>query len=129
MEDKLTPKQRLFCEEYVANGYKQIKAYMDAFNASYKNANARSWELMRDERIKKYIEDIQKERFEALHVNADKIATKLAEMAFADKDDEIYTPPIQQKALDMLQRQLGLITNKVEAEVKTTVIDVNLEDE
>lgn len=124
----LTAKQKLFCENYVSNGYKLQKAYMDAFNCSPENANARSWELMKKDSIKEYINELQHDRFEALHITADKIAAKLAEMAFADKDDEKYTPAIAQKALDLLQKQMGLQTQRVEADVKTTIIDINIEE-
>lgn len=126
----LTAKQKLFCEEYVANGYKLQKAYMAAYpDANPATANKEAWKLMKREPINALIRDLQHERFEALHINADKIAAKLADMAFADKDDEIYTPAIQQKALDLLQKQMGLQTQKVEAEVKTVNIEVNLDED
>ena len=127
----LTMKQKLFCEEYVAAGYKdQIKCYMRAYpDASPETANAKSWALLKREDILGYIRALQKDRFDALNVSADRIALKLSQMAFADKDDEVYTPSIQQKALELLQKQLGLQTQKVEAEVKTTTIQVDLEDE
>lgn len=125
---RLTGKQKLFCENYVSNGYKLVQAYMDAFGCSYETANANQWKIMKKPSIKNYIRELQHERYEAMGVTADKIAAKLAEMAFADKDDEKYTPAIAQKALDLLQKQLGLQTQKVEAEVKTTVIDVSLDD-
>lgn len=125
----LTAKQKRFCEEYVANGYKLVDAYMKAFDCSQETACANQWKLMKKDAIKDYIRELQHERFEALHINADKIAAKLADMAFADKDDEIYTPAIQQKALDLLQKQMGLQTQKVEAEVKTVSIKVNLDED
>lgn len=127
----LTFKQKLFCEEYVAAGYKdQIKCYMRAFpDASPETANAKSWALLKREDILGYIRSLQKERFDALNVSAERIALKLSQMAFADKDDEVYTPAVQQKALELLQKQLGLQTQRVDAKVEVNNITVDIEEE
>lgn len=122
----LTAKQKLFCENYVSNGYKLVKAYMDAFGCTYEAANANQWKIMKLDAVKDYIKQLQHERFEALGINADKIAAELNRIAFQDKD---ATNSDKMKALDLLQKQMGLQTQKVEANVKTTVIEVNLEDD
>jgi hypothetical protein len=49
-------------------------------------------------------------------------------MAFADKDDTVYTPAVQQKALDMLQKQLGLQKQKMDID-STQTINVTVEEE
>lgn len=124
--NKLTAKQKLFCEEYVANGYKLNDAYLAAYpNASPKTANAEQWKLMKKEPIKAYIRELQHDRFEALGINADSIATQLKQIAMAE--DASYSEKM--KALELIQKQMGLQTQKVEAEVKTTTIQVDLEDE
>lgn len=126
---KLTAKQKLFCEEYVANGYKLQQAYLSAFpNSSPRGANAHSWELMKDERIKKYIEELQHDRFEALHVNADRIANELTKMAFAELDVN-NTNQTKAKALELLQKQLGLQNQNINAKVQANVINVTIGDE
>lgn len=124
--NKLTAKQKLFCEEYVANGYKLNDAYLAAFpNASAKTANAEQWKLMKREPIKAYIHELQHDRFEALNMNADRIAKMLTDIA----TDPDATRAEQMKALELIQKQLGLQTQKVEAEVKTTVIEVDIDEE
>ena len=123
--NKLTAKQRLFCENYVSNGYKLQKAYMDAYDCSPENANARSWELMKKDSINQYIREIQHERFEALHITADKIAQQLAEIA----DDPESTKTEKMRALELIQKQMGLQTQKAEVEVKTTTFSIDLDDE
>ena len=126
----LTMKQKLFCEEYVAAGYKdQIKCYMRAFpDASPETANAESWKLLKREPIRAYIRELQKERFDALNVSAERIAQELTRMAFHEEDD-VYRPADKARALELLQKQLGLQTQKVEADIKTTVIEVDLDGE
>jgi hypothetical protein len=58
------------------------------------------------------------------------VALKLAEIAFADKEDEAYGPTSQLKALDLLQKQLGVQHQKIEADISTDiVINITGEDE
>lgn len=124
--NKLTAKQKLFCEEYVANGYKLNDAYLAAYpNASTSTANVEQWKLMKKEPIKAYIRELQHDRFEALGMNADRIAKMLTDIA----TDPEASRTEQMKALELIQKQMGLQTQKVEAEVKTTTIQVDLEDE
>ena len=126
----LTFKQKLFCEEYVAAGYKdQIKCYMRAFpDASPETANAESWKLLKREPIRAYIREIQKERFDALNVSAERIAQELAKMAFAEIDDD-NTAASKARALELLQKQLGLQTQRVDAKVEVNNITVDIEEE
>ena len=50
-------------------------------------------------------------------------------MCFAAKDDEYYTPNIQLKALDLLQKQLGVQKQQIKAEVDNAVtINVGIEE-
>ena len=125
----LTGKQKIFCEEYVANNFNATKAYMVAYQCEYENARTNASKRFKKPHINADITEIQKERLENLHVNAERVATKLTEIAFAEKGDEYYGSAAQLKALDLLQKQLGLQTQKVEAEVKETVITVSIEDE
>lgn len=121
----LTAKQKLFCENYVSNGYKLQKAYMDAYpDASPETANVEQWKLMKKEPIKSYIRQLQHERFEALGMNADRIAKMLTDIA----TDPDASRTEQMKALELIQKQMGLQTQRVEADVKTTIIDINIEE-
>ena len=124
----LNAKQKLFCENYVSNGYKLTQAYMDAFGVSYEVANANQWRLMKKDAIKGYIAELQHDRFEAMGVTADRIAQELSKMAFAELDEN-NTNASKAKALELLQKQMGLQTQKVEANVKTTVIEVDVDGE
>ena len=123
-DEKLTPRQKAFCEEYVANNYKLVDAYMKAFKCSYETANANQWKLMKKQAIKDYISEIQRERFEALGMNANRIAKMLTDIA----TDPQANRNEQMKALELLQKQMGLQTQKVEADVKTTTIKIEIED-
>lgn len=125
MADKLTAKQKLFCENYVSNGYKLQKAYMDAFGASPEVANANQWKLMKKDAIKNYIREVQHERFEALHITADSIASQLRDIAMSE--DASYME--RMRALELIQKQMGLQTQRVDAKVEVNNITVDIEEE
>ena len=124
----LNGKQKAFCEEYVANGYNAQKAYAIVYDC-WNEASVRSntCRLLKNEKVKEYIKELQKERFEALNISAERVAEKLAYIAFAEKDDNYYNATAQLKALDLLQKQMGLQTQKVDANVSTE-ININIVD-
>ena len=119
----LTKKEKAFCEEYVQNGCKASTAYCTVYGCSYQDAKGRYSKTFRKPEIKEYIAALQKEAFEAACINAERVALKLGEIAFAEKGDEYYNATSQLKALDLIQKQLGLQQQKIEADVKT---DINI---
>ena len=124
----LNEKQRKFCELYVSNGYKQGEAYLEAYGLTdIDSARAGACRILKNQKIREYITQLQKEAFEAQCINAERVATKLAEIAFADKSDQYYTAPNQLKALDLLQKQLGLQNQKIE--MSSQDININIVQE
>ena len=83
-------------------------------NSCENSLRSNPYQLLQNPKVKVYIRELQTERFEALNISADRIAVKLAEIAFADKKDEDYNATAQLKALYLLQKQLGLQNQKVE---------------
>lgn len=123
----LTKKEQHFCEEYVANGGNASRAYLAAYNTTPENSRKAYCKTFRKPEVKAYIEALQKEAFAAACINAERVALKLSEIAFADKNDEYYGATAQLKALDLLQKQLGLQSQKIEANVSTD-ININIEE-
>lgn len=121
--DELTRKERNFCEEYVRNGGNASRAYFYAYDTTKENARKGYAKVIKKPRVKAYIEELQKAEFAAACITAERIGLKLAQIAFADKDDEAYNAAAQIKALDLLQRQLGLQKQHIEAELHT---DINI---
>ena len=54
-------------------------------------------------------------------ITPERVANKLAQIAFAEKGDESYNATAQLKALDLLQKQLGLQQQTINANVETTI--------
>lgn len=119
----LTKREKAFCDYYVYDNESATQAYLKAYGGEYSTANATGHKLLKKPHIKEYIETLQKEAWEAACVNAEKVGLKLAEIAFAAKGDTDYPANAQLKALDLIQKQLGLQTQRVEADVKT---DINI---
>jgi len=119
----LTKKEKAFCEEYVRNGGNASRAYYAAYDTTLENARHAYCKVFRKPEIKAYIKALQQVEFEAACITAERIGLKLAEIAFAAKDDKDYNAVSQLKALDLLQKQLGIQTQKVEADLHT---DINI---
>lgn len=119
----LTKKEKAFCEEYIANGCNASRAYEKVYGCSIEDARKRYCKTFRKPEIKEYIKALQKEAFEEACITAERVALKLADIAFSEKEDEVYGASAQLKALDLLQKQLGLQQQKIQAEVST---DINI---
>ena len=124
----LTKKELIFCEEYVTNGYNASQAYCKAYGCSIEDARKRYCKTFRKQEVKEYIAALQKEAFEAAAISAERVAIKLADIAFAEKNDDVYIVSAQLKALDLLQKQLGVQKQTIEADVNTSIV-INIDDE
>ena len=108
-----------FCEEYLANGYNAKAAY----RAIYKSKEARyAYVLLKRPEVKEYLDTRIKELYEEKQVRAETIATELANVAFTKDLNENITCTNKLKALELLQKQLGLQTQKMEADIKQAVV-------
>ena len=121
LNGELTRKEKTFCEEYVRNGGNASQAYYAAYDTSIENARKAYCKVYRKPEVKAYIKELQQAEFEAACITAERIGLKLAEIAFAAKGDEDYTAAAQLTALDLLQKQMGLQTQKVEADLHTDI--------
>lgn len=119
---ELTLKEKRFCEEFVRTG-NATQAYLTTYGGTYNTANAQGWRTLQRPRVHEYVAALQKQAWEAACISAERVGLKLAEIAFAAKDDEDYNASAQLKALDLLQKQMGLQHQKIEADVNT---DINI---
>lgn len=120
-ETGLTLNEENFCQEYINNGYNGTQAYLTVYDCEYSTANARAHQILSKPEAKAYIYNLQQEVFEQKAINAERIALRLAEIAFAEKNDPNYNATAQLKALDLLQKQLGLQNQKIQADIDSSV--------
>ena len=121
---RLTDNQAAFIEYYLSHEpYDVTAAYVAVygdrgdFRCNQQNASAVYC------RVKDKIAKRQREILQEKGYNPETVALKLINMATAAKDDQYYTPQVQLKALDLLQKQLGLqqTKQKIDAEVNGTI--------
>ena len=123
---KLTDKQKKFVDYYLSHfTYNVMEAYIQVYGdkgEKVKNKKQAS-QIFNMPAVKEYREAREKEILEEIGCNATFVARKLMEMASAQKDDQYYTPTIQTKALDLLQKQLGVQSSKaqIDATLNATV--------
>lgn len=86
----LTKKEKAFCENYVTNGGNASRAYQEAYECCIEDARKRYCKTFRKPEVKEYITALQKEAFDAACITAERVALRLAEIAFADRKDEDY---------------------------------------
>ncbi len=119
--DELTIGQKRFCEEYVKS-YRATEAYMIAYPKSAQvSANTSASRLLKEQKIRDYIAQLEKDIYEEKRINYEHIASTLADMAFHDEDKRVRL-----KAIDLLQKQLGLQSQKISADIST---DINIKIE
>lgn len=128
-KDKLTAKQKAFCEAMIRNNHNQTKSYMEAYpDTTPEGANKSGNRLMRQEKIVNYINALEEEALRQAGITPARIANELAKQAYAELDpDNGLTYQVKQNAMKMLMSMYGLDKKVVEASI--TTIKVGLEDD
>lgn len=101
----------------------------DAYRAAFPNCNDRLakhyvYKVFQRPEVQEYYQRRQKEVFDSMNISAERLALELASIALAEKGDELYTASHKMKAIELLQKQFGLQTQKIEANIKNFVIDI-----
>lgn len=118
----MTKRQELFCLAYIQNNYNATRAYKQVYDCADSTAEANSGKLMRNPEIRAKINEITKQIYDDQMISSERVATELARLAFS-KDGQVSESG-KLKALDLLQKQLGLQSQKVEANVKSDQIKI-----
>lgn len=126
----LNLKQEAFIERLLSTiPYNLVGAYVAVYGDKGNDLLNRKLasQVLSSPKVKEYKRIREKEIIEEQGCNASVIARKLVQMGLADKDDKVYTPSIQLKALDLLQKQLGIQTNKqnITADINEQVVIIN----
>lgn len=118
--DELTEQEKQFILIYISNGFNAT----DAYDITHPNVNARksysSNAYKYRKRLQPFIEEKMRDKMEALDITAEHILMELAEMGFAPKGDEDYCASVKLKALDLLQKQMGLQNKNVNMNAEVT---------
>lgn len=110
----MTERQKLFCETYLSNGYNALDAYHNSFGNKSNKKPSYPYTLLKMPEIKEYIAQRRQEMYESLNLDSMRVISELADIAFADKGDEVYNVTAKLKALEQLSKNMGLQANKLE---------------
>lgn len=119
---------KLFCVEYVANKFNAAAAYKKVYpDASYGTCRTNGSRILKKPEVKEYLENYVKDLYAEQMINAETIALELLEMARANKGDEHYPASVKLKAIELLQKQLGLQSQRIDANVNQDInININI---
>ena len=126
----LTKRNKVFCEEYVKNGYNPVNAYKVAYPDTTENAlRVCPYRLMKNPEVIAYLDELESDIFAANRITAEKIAHELALLAFGDLTENVNATA-KLKALDLLQKQWNLQGQKLDVVSKNNiVINITGEDD
>ena len=124
MDLPLTESQKTCVDYYLSHRpYSYTAAYRACFPNDHSNPNtvrSHASEVFNNPRVKKYKEERLQKIYEEANINAEAIAIQLASIAY---DDDKERTGYALKALDLLQKQLGLQTKNqnINADVSSAV--------
>jgi len=118
----LTRMQQEVIDKYFENGYKWYDAYASVYSTQNRGNASKLW---KQEYIQKEVNNRLKDDFSTHQITAERVLQKLEEIAFADKADKCYKSGAQIKALDLIQKQLGL--QKQQLQISDTSISITVD--
>ena len=125
MAKEISVKHKFIVEYVLEHNCSRAEAYRQAFpTCGPQHAKHYAYKVFQRPEVQEYYQRRQKEVFDSMNINAERLALELASIALAEKDDEVYTASHKMKAIELLQKQLGLQTQKVEANIRNYVIDI-----
>lgn len=117
----MTEKQKLFAENYLANGFNARDAYYSAFGSNANKSPSYPYTLLKNEEIAAYVKTRREEIYTSLNIDATRVMQEIADIAFEPRNDKNVAAKL--KALELLSKNLSLQTQKIESK---DVIEVSL---
>lgn len=88
LDADLTERQKLFVINYIKYT-NATKAYQEAYGAGYNTAATNAHNLLKNPKVKKHVQRLQKERMNSALVGVDAVLQKYIDIAFADMTDYV----------------------------------------
>lgn len=117
----MTEKQKLFAENYLANGFNAREAYYSAFGENGNKQPSYPYTLLKNKEISGYIQRRREEIYDSLNIDATRVMQEIADIAFEPRNEKNVASKL--KALELLSKNLSLQTQKIESK---DIIEVSL---
>lgn len=124
----MTEKQKLFAENYLANGFNAREAYYSAFGENGNKQPSYPYTLLKNKEISGYIQKRREEIYESLNIDATRVMQEIADIAFEPRNEKNVASKL--KALELLSKNLSLQTQKVESKdiIEVSLVEDNSDD-
>ncbi len=124
----MTEKQKLFAENYLANGFNARDAYYSAFGENGNKQPSYPYTLLKNKEISGYIQKRREEIYESLNIDATRVMQEIADIAFEPRNEKNVASKL--KALELLSKNLSLQTQKVESKdiIEVSLVEDNSDD-
>ncbi len=108
----LTPKQKVFCEEYIID----LNATQAAIRAGYSKHTAKDigCENLAKPNIAEYIQELQSKRSESTQITAEYVLTTIRDTIVRCQDEKKFDATGVLRGSELLGKHLKLFTDKVE---------------
>lgn len=89
----MTEKQKLFCEEYLANGFNATQACLAVYKGIKKSSSAKVYahRLIHDPEVKEYIDTVLEKIHDEKTMDAKEVMERLTAIAREETTDELLT--------------------------------------
>lgn len=98
---------------------------MRVYDGSYDTAKGQASRILKKPEAIEYIQEVQRKAYQEAGITAERIALHLASIAFDEND--LFASSNQIRALDLLQKQLGVQKQALDI-TQDTVIDIKIEE-
>lgn len=106
---KLSPKHKLFCDQYIRNGFNATKAYKFVYGVSDKVAGSSAPRLLENARVKEHLEKEGQKASVKLEITREFLIKEYLELIESAKTDENFIDRGNwNKSLSQLAKLLGL---------------------
>lgn len=106
---KLSPKHKLFCEQYLSNGMNATQAYKSVYGVSDKVAGSSAPRLLENDRIQEYLQQERQKTSDKLEITREFLIKEYLELIESAKTDENFIDRGNwNKSLAQLAKLLGL---------------------
>lgn len=118
---ELFPKHKLVADHYLANGFNAMQAYYEVYGRD-KVEPRYVYHILKRPEVKEYIEERRQEIYDSLNIDARRVMSEIAEIAFQNAGGNVSTTE-KLRALELLSKNLNLQMNKTE---NSGVIEIQL---
>ena len=124
----MTEKQKLFAENYLANGFNAREAYYSAFGENGNKQPSYPYTLLKNKEISGYIQKRREEIYDSLNIDATRVMQEIADIAFEPRNEKNVTSKL--KALELLSKNLSLQTQKIESKdiIEVSLVEDDIDD-